>query len=395
MDPKLTSSIAYYLREFKKIDEGKLSWNWCSALAGPLWCLYRKMYGAFFGYILVIGFINSIHLPMIANGCLQTLLLFFLGFIGNGSYYSVVKIRIKSGYHLSGRYKPVSNLSLTMVALFILSEILVSYFISPVLLLLLMLFSAVIVLTMMFEKIVDENILIENTKKGSTEVNEENIVSLLSDMYKNNFIIPCAMKEFKNYWKRIIVRNREKRTEYYLREFRKINGKRSSWNWSACLFTTSWCLYRKMYFEAVLVTLVLLPLEVITFYEMGEYGLVHRAKFVEFSLAYILCKVIAGLLGNKVYYYSLKQKIKEGYHLCNSYKPTSIFLSLFPALFLLFYMMYFEIIYDNPLLLCIFVLELVPFICWYYDRRIVNKAVMPLCNFSAEVSETNISKIIS
>lgn len=47
-----------YEKKFRKLDEGRLSWNWCAFLVTPCWLLYRKLYKWFFIYMgigVVIG----------------------------------------------------------------------------------------------------------------------------------------------------------------------------------------------------------------------------------------------------------------------------------------------------------------------------------------------------
>lgn len=40
-----------YEKKFRKLDEGRLSWNWCAFLVTPCWLLYRKLYKWFFIYM--------------------------------------------------------------------------------------------------------------------------------------------------------------------------------------------------------------------------------------------------------------------------------------------------------------------------------------------------------
>lgn len=45
--------IKYYLREFEKIDNGKITWNWSACLFLPYWLIYRKIYSGIWKLIVL------------------------------------------------------------------------------------------------------------------------------------------------------------------------------------------------------------------------------------------------------------------------------------------------------------------------------------------------------
>ena len=114
-------STSYYLNQFKKIDESKLSWNWSAFCCHVLWCLYRKMYFCAFKVLFLwslIGILLSYLVDIFRNQyglvAFLILLLFvfphvYCGFCGNRWYYLTVKEKVRRGYHLLGQYKPTST----------------------------------------------------------------------------------------------------------------------------------------------------------------------------------------------------------------------------------------------------------------------------------------------
>jgi hypothetical protein len=80
---------------------------------------------------------------------------------------------------------------------------------------------------------------------------------------------------------------------YYLYQFSKFNVSGTAkfcptWNWSTCGFTFVWMLYRKMYLQAV-----------ITFFIFCVPGI------------NIIMHVVAGVVGNYLYYRYVKERISE------------------------------------------------------------------------------------
>lgn len=82
-------------------------------------------------------------------------------------------------------------------------------------------------------------------------------------------------------------------SQYYIQNFSKftISGTEKfcpTWNWSTCFFTFFWMLYRKMYIQAV-----------ITFFIFCLPGI------------NIILHIVAGVVGNYLYYRHVKEKILE------------------------------------------------------------------------------------
>ena len=99
---------SYYEETFRKILSGKkYVWNWCAALFGPVWFVYRKDY---FSYFAIIGFnfavISWLALQNKTEGQLLIVVMilyvsmfFFSGFVGNNIYLWLLKRKINRKYH--------------------------------------------------------------------------------------------------------------------------------------------------------------------------------------------------------------------------------------------------------------------------------------------------------
>ncbi|GHT92779.1 hypothetical protein FACS1894122_07040 [Alphaproteobacteria bacterium] len=116
-------SCDYYMEEFHKIDEGKLtSWNWSAFFFGPAWFMYRKMYlASFLSFVLL----NILILPQYMEVVLRThvedllndyktyalifsALLYAVlhGALGNVVYYK--RTRSKNNHDSPEKYQPIS-----------------------------------------------------------------------------------------------------------------------------------------------------------------------------------------------------------------------------------------------------------------------------------------------
>lgn len=115
----------YYLDAFRKLDEGRASWNWAAFFFQGMWMFYRKMYlygllslALDFATFFVITSSSSISavfgLSFVCNIAYKCL----YGYFGNIIYYSVVKERIADGYHLMNQYKSTSK-SLAILFIFL------------------------------------------------------------------------------------------------------------------------------------------------------------------------------------------------------------------------------------------------------------------------------------
>lgn len=114
MTESMTSKQQYYLEQFKRLNDGKISWNWSAFWSGGLWLYYRKTYIGITWEILV-GFV-FIRMPEIIFGKLPTNTLLFLllvcmtifGLFGNKWYYATIKRKIRDGYQGDKQFKTTS-----------------------------------------------------------------------------------------------------------------------------------------------------------------------------------------------------------------------------------------------------------------------------------------------
>lgn len=103
-----------------------------------------------------------------------------------------------------------------------------------------------------------------------------------------------------------------KKQQYYLDQFKKIDLGKFSWNWTAFAFPLSWSMYRKIYSYAFKLLILYFVGFLITL-------LIHESFFW-----WSICLSIStGIKGNRVYYTEIKRKLSLGYQLCEYYKPTN------------------------------------------------------------------------
>lgn len=115
--------------------------------------------------------------------------------------------------------------------------------------------------------------------------------------------------------------------EYYEQAFKRLDetGK-CTWNWAAFFGVNLWMFYRKMYLYGMVVSFVYYSLHAIIWgivsvmIETDHFGLMCA---IEISLT-VLLMVFLGYFGNAMYYRSVKNRIRKGYHLLEKYCPTSI-----------------------------------------------------------------------
>jgi Tfp pilus assembly major pilin PilA len=100
-------------------------------------------------------------------------------------------------------------------------------------------------------------------------------------------------------------------TDYYLEQFRRIQGgNRYSWHWPAFFVTLGWLFYRKLWLPA-LVYLVLLPLGLagalsLATRVLGEHGII-VAYVLVFSLTFLLLPLFA----NRVYFAKVQRAVSR------------------------------------------------------------------------------------
>jgi len=108
-------NASYYIRAFRKIEEGRTSWNWAAFFFGSYWLAYRKMLRETLIIVVivillnfVVGFVvgimagisgldQSIADEVVGLAAIPIWLILntFLGIYGNDLYYKHVKRKIK------------------------------------------------------------------------------------------------------------------------------------------------------------------------------------------------------------------------------------------------------------------------------------------------------------
>lgn len=95
-----------------------------------------------------------------------------------------------------------------------------------------------------------------------------------------------------------------KSKDYYGRVFTKFkDGKILSWNWSACYFSCAWFVYRKMYFEAIMIALISVLVRVIS--------VLIPEVAVFLSVIYSLAYILVPLFANYLYYKKISADYTE------------------------------------------------------------------------------------
>lgn len=95
-------------------------------------------------------------------------------------------------------------------------------------------------------------------------------------------------------------------TSYYFRKFNDMNssGSLNSWNWCAFLFCEAWMIYRKMYKEAIIITLISLAVTAFT--------LLFDLPPVFATTITVIISVFAGLRGNSLYMHHVNNLVSKG-----------------------------------------------------------------------------------
>lgn len=118
--------------------------------------------------------------------------------------------------------------------------------------------------------------------------------------------------------------------DYYVKAFKRLDetGKHT-WNCAAFFFGGTWMLYRKMYLYFICLHILLWIAGVFFGVIVFGAGSQHMKAFG--WLIEICVHLLFGYFGNSLYYASVKEKIKEGFHLMEQYRPTSISSCLIPV----------------------------------------------------------------
>ncbi len=109
-----------------------------------------------------------------------------------------------------------------------------------------------------------------------------------------------------------------------------------TWNWAAFFFGPCWMAYRKMYLYSLLGLLLAYPaIGIFATFISGLSCLLFPVCFATGAFAFgtgmwmlfcmpLIVHCLYGYFGNALYYRIVRQRIFEGYHLIDQYKPTSI-----------------------------------------------------------------------
>lgn len=174
--------------------------------------------------------------------------------------------------------------------------------------------------------------------------------------------------------------------EYYLQQFEKIDQGFASWNWASALLFPLWAAYRKLYLWSCLSALLSVLFTVAyTICSLKMCNLLFESetpKIVLWIMIIILPLIVilaGGFLGNRLYYCTVKNRIKDGYPLYEKYKPTS------GALVLIYCLAWII----APILAAFCLL-----IVWYAEKRAVGKIRKQVPYFEFEISKANIEKLL-
>ncbi|GHT94081.1 hypothetical protein FACS1894122_10360 [Alphaproteobacteria bacterium] len=123
--------------------------------------------------------------------------------------------------------------------------------------------------------------------------------------------------------------------EYYIAAFKKLEDSgENTWNWVTFFFGSTWFTYRKMFWRGLLFSILerVLCIPAILNEQIID-GMFVPAAIPTLVASVILCfipRVLLGKFGNAIYYDRIKDRIRDGYHICEKYRPTSI-LSIFTS----------------------------------------------------------------
>lgn len=125
--------------------------------------------------------------------------------------------------------------------------------------------------------------------------------------------------------------------QYYERAFARLKetGKHT-WNWAAFFFGSGWMAYRKMYLYSLFFSIAtkFFIYCIHSLFSFSIYGKFLSLRLLQDDHPYIwlsveICSCIivntfVGYFGNALYYNTIRNKIKKGYHLLYKYSPVSI-----------------------------------------------------------------------
>lgn len=122
-----------------------------------------------------------------------------------------------------------------------------------------------------------------------------------------------------------------RRDDYYAKAYEAIFVEKKSfyWNWPAALFSSLWLLYRRMYFEALLVALASAVLMmIVSFIPMDPVVLL----FISITYS-VLVFMTLGLFGTPLYLYCIKKRVEMAKKIpLSSVDDRTLHLALWPSL---------------------------------------------------------------
>lgn len=125
------------------------------------------------------------------------------------------------------------------------------------------------------------------------------------------------------------------RANYYEKVFGYLEKEKThTWNWAAFFFGSNWMAYRKMYMYSILSSLFSLLWWVVLLMLAGMLTSINNdvisvfLMFLGIPLA-LVPNCLFGYYGNFLYYLTVKERIRDGYHLVPKYRPTSVVAFLF------------------------------------------------------------------
>jgi hypothetical protein len=145
------------------------------------------------------------------------------------------------------------------------------------------------------------------------------------------------MRSLDGYEDRGDTMSKESRADYYEKVFDRLEKTRKhTWNWAAFFWGFSWMGYRKIYLPCVAFSFI---------YAIFAYGALVGASilFVKtmsiswgllalFLILFLGKRIGLGYFGNALYYWSVKKRIRKGYHLLEKHRPTSIMSIISPLI---------------------------------------------------------------
>ncbi|MDR2107631.1 MAG: DUF2628 domain-containing protein [Holosporaceae bacterium] len=154
--------------------------------------------------------------------------------------------------------------------------------------------------------------------------------------------------------------------DYYVSAFRKINDTgKLTWNWAACCGGSCWLAYRKMYwFGLCYFLLTILP----------SYTFLKEESLPVHAALLVVSRILLGFYGNSLYYFAVKNRIKEGRHLNEKYKGAHTIL-----------------LYLNVTLFG----AVAALIIWARDKIALRGLLKSRTSFNSDLNEENIRAVIS